>query len=152
MTIWCRISTTGLALALVFAGAWPGVFASAARQIDIRDVQAVGTALLAKGKAPSMADLNHDGRVDILDFQCAVNQATGITNDKSPAAPQKQPSQSPTPAPSTELLALKVPTCGPAPLPAPLLLPASAYVAAHTLTPSEELHRLGLVAHAPPCA
>lgn len=148
----CRISTIFLVLALALAGAWPGNIAAAARAIDIRDVQAVGTALLAKGKAPQVADLNHDGRVDILDFQCAVNQATGMTKEKFPSTPNKLPSNTPSPGPSTDLLALKVPTCGQAPLPVPHYLPASAFMAAHRLTPSEELHRLGLVAHAPPCA
>ena len=141
-----------LVLALALAGAWPGNIAAAARAIDIRDVQAVGTALLSKGKAPQIADLNHDGRVDILDFQCAVNQATGMTKEKSPSTPHKLPSNTPSPAPFTELLALKVPTYGPAPVSAPHYLPASAFLTAHRLTPSEELHRLGLVAHAPPCA
>lgn len=52
----------------------------------------MSTALLAGAPASDTADINRDGRVDVLDFQCAVNQATGAARKAPPAnAPAKAP-------------------------------------------------------------
>lgn len=144
--------------ATIISGAQPGasalLHARAADNCaaDVLDIQCVSAALLAGSSENALADINRDGTVDVLDFQCAVNQATGAARKAPPApAPSAPPLQAPVSAPSAKLYALKAAFAAAIPLPA-VATPARAqlHAAAYIPPAGEARPLLGLSPHAPP--
>lgn len=154
MAQWRRRGCVLLALALLVTGALSPAFAwpSLASQIDVRDLQQISTALLSGDAPNTQADFNHDGRVDILDFQCAVNQAAGQADSSNDSAPPSAPAQ---PAPTRALTRVCLAIQGAPRLVIPVVqaTPSQHPIAAlHAATPSELLYQLGRSANAPPRA
>lgn len=119
--------------------------------LDVRIVQRISTALLGNTKPLDDADINHDGTVDILDFQCAVNQATGAASrDKMDESPKPLGPLVPQSIPNHELLVLKASAQALIQLPTPSVPTDTAPAAPQAHTPKDVLARLGLLAHAPP--
>jgi len=139
-----------LVLASIAGGVSP---VSSGRAVDIRDVQVVERALLANGTASFNADLNHDGRVDVLDFQCAVNRATGSVKGHAPSrTPAPSPAQNSSNRASTLLLALKASArTYLSPLAQVKLRSLSELPMINFGTSSEVRQQRGLSPHAPPC-
>lgn len=143
-----------MALALLVAGVGMPVFAhgAAATQIDVRDLQQLSTALLSGSAPTAQADFNHDGHVDVLDFQCAVNQAVGQANPSNDSNPPTAPAQ---PAPTRTITKVCLAIQG-APRPVTHVAPATPSshpsAALQAATPSELLYQLGRSANAPPRA
>lgn len=146
-----------LALALLISSTVPALRVSASADtnadntIDVRDVQFVGTALLAQSQSCTAADVNRDGRVDILDFQQVVSEAASASSGTTPTTPAQQPRNAPS-APVHELLALKTAATAAVSFPE-FIAPAHCGRLQAPLAPRHaRLQRLGLAAHAPPLA
>lgn len=156
MVLKTRITCFTLAAVLALCSTIAPLAASAAGDgvIDVRCVQRLGLALLGAQSADQReADLNHDGRVDILDFQRAVNQATGVvpSDHANPPAPPLSPQPPTKDQGARELVSMKVAAAAVIPLPTPTAPADLAPVVARANSPKDALARLGLSAHAPPC-
>lgn len=143
-----------LALALLAAGVLSPLLSQgpASAQIDVLDLQQISTALLSGQMPNAKADFNHDGRVDILDFQCAVNLAAGQADSGDAPTPPTAPAQQ---APTREISRICLAIQGISLLNIPVLSAGHTpqpVAVVQTATPSELLHQLGLSANAPPHA